>query len=164
MAAGEGNHYRTLMEVPLRTTSEDGCSEGLSSWDNASPMLRNAAASLAFLACGVVLILVLNDDAQNGDWLAVLLACLGLFLGWQAASTRGTERLGLCLLPLSLLVVAIPFGEANKVTGGDDVWPVSIYMIAPVLASLIAAGIGMAAHTRYRRSRHQPAGHSQPPL
>ncbi len=113
-------------------------------------MLRRAVV-FAYVACGVALVLVLNEDAQNGDWLAVLLGCLALLLGWQAVSVGGAGRSGLCLLPLLLLVVAIPFGDANKVTGGDDVHLVSTYMLVPVLASVIAAGVGLAAHVKYLR-------------
>ncbi len=125
-------------------------------------MLRGAVV-FAYLACGLALVLVLNDDAQNGDWLAVLLVCVAPLLGWQAVSVDRPGRLGLCLLPLVLLAVAVPFGDTNKVTGGDDVHLVSTYMLAPVLVSVIAAGIGLAIHVKYLRRRYQSEGRPQPP-
>ncbi len=117
----------------------------------------------AYLACGVALVLVQNDDAQNGDWLAALLVVLALALGWQAAIVRDARRAGLCLLPLVLLGVAVPFGDTNKVTGGDDIHLVSTYMIGPVLASMVAAGIGFAAHVIYFRRSDKARRHPQGP-
>lgn len=109
-------------------------------------IVRLVALAGIYLAVGFAAIVVINGDAQNGDAFVWVLAVVALALGFEMRPTR--HRWTCFVVPFLLLLMALPFGEANKVTGADDVHLVSTYLILPVTLSLLAIALGAALRGR----------------
>lgn len=108
--------------------------------------MRPVALAGIYLAVGFAAIVVINGDAQNGGAFVWVFAVVALALGFEMWPTR--HRRTCFIVPPVLLLMAVPFGEANKVTGGDDVHLVSTYLILPVALSLLAIALGAAFRGR----------------
>jgi hypothetical protein len=57
------------------------------------------------------------------------------------------------LLPWVLPLVALPFGDADKFTGGDDTHAVALLAVFPVIFSMLLMLIAVAGRRAYERSR-----------
>ena len=106
-----------------------------------------------FLAAGMAFVIAVNADQQNFEIPFLVLACVALALGWTtgAAGWRGLAIW--LLLPWILIPLAIPFGDTNKFTGGDDTDPVTTLMIAPALFSMVLILVAAGARSLYERRR-----------
>jgi hypothetical protein len=110
-----------------------------------------------FAAAGIAFILAVNADQGDVDNLFPVLACAALALGWGTGEAGRRGIVIWLLLPWIILIpLAVPFGDANKFTGGDDTGPVTLLMIAPALFSMVLILIGVGARSLYegRRRRH----------
>ena len=108
-----------------------------------------------FLAAGMAFVIAVNADQQNFEIPFIVLACAALALGWTtgAAGWRGLAIW--ILLPWILIPLAIPFGDTNKFTGGDDTDPVTMMVIVPALASTVLILVAAGARSLYQRRRDQ---------
>src|SRR5437773_1672994 len=98
---------------------------------------RSAAAAVVYLVAGAVGLVVANGDQDNVLALWGLVAVPALALGWIAGGTGWATVVPCLLFPWLLLLVALPFGDADKFTGGDDSDPLTLLVVFPALFSML---------------------------
>jgi hypothetical protein len=101
-------------------------------------VIRFVVAIVVYLASGMALLVAANAD-QGGDWLFLLvpLAAASVGMGWIAGRRGWVLVFASAAVTWLLIPMALPFGDANKATGGDDTDPVTLLAIAPALYSML---------------------------
>jgi hypothetical protein len=115
-------------------------------------MNRSAVAGGVYLAAGALGLVIANGDQNNVIALWALVAVPALALGWIAGGGGWAAVVPWLLLPWLLLLVALPFGDANKFTGGDDTDPLTLLVIFPAVLSMLLIVIAAAGRRGYERS------------
>jgi uncharacterized membrane protein YhaH (DUF805 family) len=75
-------------------------------------------------------------------------------VGWSTGNA-GLRGLWIwLLLPCILILLGLPFGRAEKFTGGDDLSPVWLIALWPALMSMLLMVIAANARRLYDHDRH----------
>jgi hypothetical protein len=115
-------------------------------------MNRSAVAGAVYLVAGTLGLVVANGDQNNVIALWALVAVPALTLGWIAGGGGWAAVVPWVLLPWLLLLVALPFGDADKFTGGDDTDPMTALVVGPIVLSMLLILIAAAGRFGYERS------------
>lgn len=109
-------------------------------------------ATVVYLIAGTVGVVITNGDQDNVLALWGLAALPALALGWIAGDRGWGAVLPWLLVPWLLLLLALPFGDANKFTGGDDTDPLTLLVAFPVVLSMLLIPVAAAGRRGYERS------------
>jgi hypothetical protein len=107
-----------------------------------------------YITAGIAFLVTVNADQENGDIPFLVVAAAAILLGW---GTGNLGRRGLALwilLPWVLVLLGLPFGEANAYSSGDDLLPVAAIATFPALASVVLMLLAAGARSLYERHRH----------
>jgi hypothetical protein len=113
--------------------------------------MNRLAAAVLYLIAGTVGLVVANGDQDNVLALWALVAVPALALGWIAGGAGWATVVPWLLLPWVLLLVALPYGDADKFTGGDDTHPVAVLAVFPAIFSMLLMLIAVAGRRAYER-------------
>jgi hypothetical protein len=122
-------------------------------------MLRWLVLIALYVAAAVVWIVVVNADQGNEGLAAVLaVAAASVLLGW------GTGSGWAAVVAWVMVPLALPFGDTNKATGGDDTYPVALLFIFPAAHSTLLILLAAGARTLFDRHRRNqvPTGAGAP--
>jgi hypothetical protein len=110
-----------------------------------------------YVGAALVFVLVVNADQDDGLVPSLLLAVAALALGWASGARGGAELVASALVPLVLVPLALPFGDTNKFTGGDDLRPVAVIAVAPIVVSILLVVVAGGTRKVYERRRSSPS-------
>jgi hypothetical protein len=110
-----------------------------------------------YIAAALAFVLVVNADQRNGFAPTLALAVAAVALGWASGARGGAALVTSALIPLVLVPLALPFGDVNKYTGGDDLHPVAVIAVAPIVGSVLLVLMAGATRRLYERRRRSPS-------
>lgn len=119
-------------------------------------MNGSVVVAVVFLVAGAVGLVIANGDQANLLPLYGLVTVPAFALGWIAGGSGWGAALPWLLVPWLLLLLALPFGDANKVTGGDDLYPLTVLVAFPAVLSMLLILVAAAGRRGYERLRRSP--------
>jgi hypothetical protein len=105
-----------------------------------STVIRWLVLTSLYVAAGLAWVIDGNSDWGTTSPVPLVgLAIASFLLGWSTGSGWAI------LVPLVLFPLALPFGEPNKFSGGDDLHALTSLAIFPALASMFVVALAVAA-------------------
>jgi hypothetical protein len=112
-----------------------------------------------YVGAALAFVIATNADQQNGDIPLYIVPVSALAVGWVTGSA-GWRGLRLwILLPWIVVPLALPFGDANKATGGDDLLPVALLAVFPAVIAMLFMLLGAGARGLHDRHHHNSAAY-----